>query len=141
MVIPVAPTPSSPPPSPEPNLYQLHGAQHQITYSTSGFDGQPHFTYQDATQALHFTGNQIRTAATEIGTLVTVTIHLTVDVGSTTFTLLVPTVRLGQSQQVPIRTIGITTLHRTSIAPQLLHGQTEISTAISLSGTAEVVTF
>jgi hypothetical protein len=139
MVVPAAaPSPAS---SPEPNLYQLQGAQHHITYSTTGFDGKPHFTYQDAAQALHFTGDQIRTAASEIGTLVSVTIHLTVDAGSTTFTLVVPAVRLGQSQQVAIQTLGITTLHRFSIVPQLLHGQTETSTAISLTGTAEVVAF
>jgi hypothetical protein len=136
MVVPAAPTPA---PSFAPNTYQLHGAQHQITYVTSGFDGKPHFTYQDASHALHFTGDQIRTVATEIGTLVSVTILLTVDAGSTTFTLLVPTVKLDQTRHASIRTIGITTLHRSSIAPQLLHGQTEVSTAISLTGTARAI--
>src|SRR5262249_4278839 len=58
-----------------PNLYQLQGKHLHVSYSTSGFDGRPHFTYQDAHQNLNFAGDDIRTVQTEIGTLVTVTIR------------------------------------------------------------------
>src|SRR5437763_15468584 len=87
-----------------PDLYSLHGDQLRITYSTTSFDGKPRFDYQDATQIHSFEGDQIRTATTEIGMLVTVTLCRSIDRGSTTFTLLVPTVNLGSSQQVPIDT-------------------------------------
>jgi hypothetical protein len=133
-----APT-STPPPTP--NLYQLQGPHLHLTYATSGIDGKPHLTYQDAQQALHFTGDQIRTTATEIGTLVTVTIRLTVDAGSTSFTLLVPHVNLDQGRQAPIVTEGITTLHRFSLFPPANHGQTALYTVVSLTGTAQAVVF
>jgi len=90
---------------------------------------------------LHFTGDQIRTTTTEIGTLVTVTIRLTVDAGSTSFTLLVPHVNLDQGRHAPIVTEGITTLHRFSIFPPANHGQTELYTVIPLTGTAQAVVF
>src|ERR1700686_226513 len=77
-----------------PNHYQLQGDHLHVTYSTTSFGGKPQLSYQDASQSLNFTGDQIRKAPTEIGTLVTVTIHLPVDSGSTSFTLLVPAVNL-----------------------------------------------
>ncbi len=127
--------------APAPNLYQLYGDQLRITYATSGFDGKAHFHYQDASQSVHFTGDEIRTAASEISTLVTVTIFRTIDAGSSSFTLLIPNVNLDQTNMAHITTIGITTLHRFSIIPLFNRGQTEIPSAIPLSGTAEAVAF
>jgi hypothetical protein len=124
-----------------PDSYQLHGAQLHITYSTTSFVGKPHFVYQDASQTLTFEGDQIRTVTTEIGILVTVTIHRTPDSGSTTFTLLVPTVNLGPSNQASIHTEGITTIHRFSIVPVFNQGQTELYTVTPLTGTASFVVF
>jgi len=124
-----------------PDFYQLHGAQLHITYSTTSIDGKPRFGYQDASQTLTFEGNQIRTVTTEIGILVTVTIHSTPDSGSTTFTLLVPTVNLGPSNQASIHTEGITTIHRFSIVPAFNRGQTESYTVTPLTGTASLVFF
>jgi hypothetical protein len=125
----------------KPNLYDLHGHHLHITYSTTSIDGKPRFQYHDNFQTLEFSGDQIRTLDSEIGTLVTVTIRLTPDLGSTTFTLLVPQVNLNQSTQAQITTFGVTTLHRFSIAPQLDQGQTEHYTVAELSGTATVVAF
>lgn len=124
-----------------PDFYQLHGSQLHITYSTTSFDGKPRFVYQDASQTLTFEGDQIRTAITEIGVLVTVTTRMTVDSGSTTFTLLVPTVNLGPSDQASIHTEGITTIHRFSIVPAFNQGQTESYTVMPLTGTASLVVF
>jgi hypothetical protein len=124
-----------------PNLYQLHGSHLSITYSTTGIDGKPHLAYHDAVRLLHFTGDQIRSVTTEIGTLVTVTILLTVDAGSTTFTLLVPHVNLDQTNQAHISTEGITTRHRFSIFPLADLGQTQVYTVTPLTGTARLVTF
>jgi hypothetical protein len=124
-----------------PNLYDLHGHHLHITYSTTSIDGKPRFQYHDQSQALQFSGDQIRTLDSEIGTLVTVTIHLTPDFGSTSFTLLVPKVNLDPSNHAHITTFGVTTLHRFSIAPQLDRGQTEHYTVAELSGTAALVAF
>jgi hypothetical protein len=124
-----------------PDLYQLRGAQLHITYSTTSFVGKPSFVYQDATQTLTFEGDQIRTVATEIGTLVTVTLRMTTDSGSTSFTLLVPRVNLGSSHQAPIHTEGITTLHRFSVVPAFNQGQTELYTVTPLTGTASFIDF
>ena len=125
----------------QPNLYELSGGGINVTYSTSGIGGQPHFTYHDALQVKNFTGNQITTLQTSIGTLVTVTIHLTVDSGSTTFSVLLPNVNLptGPFGSASITAEGITTLHRFSIFQ--LQGQTEIYTVTAMHGTARHVLF
>lgn len=129
----------------EPNFYQVHGHVHggqlTVTYSTSGFDGKPHFTYQDAFLTLQFTGNEITRESTELGTLVSVFIVRTIDAGSTTFTLLVPRVNLDQGHHAPIETEGITTVHRFSIFPQADHGQTDLYSVTRLTGTARLVEF
>lgn len=124
-----------------PNLFQVHNANLHISYSTSGIDGQPHFHYQDASQSLDFTRDQVRAETTGIGTLVSVRIRTTVDSGSTSFSLLVPTVNLHANQSATIHTIGITTVHRFSIIPALNTGQTELYSAVVLTGTAQHVVF
>ena len=103
-----------------PNLFRLHGTNLQVIYSTSGFDGKPHLQYHDVFQTLHFSGDQIRTLPSEIGTLVTVTIRMTVDTGSTVFTLLVPHVNLEDESNTPVNitTYGFTTIRRFSIVQE-----------------------
>jgi hypothetical protein len=125
----------------QPNLFELDGQNLHVTYSTTGIDGQPHLSYHDNRISLNFRGDQIRTDGTEVGTLVTVTLFATPDAGSTTFSLLVPRVNLDSSGHATIRTVGITTLHRTSIAPQFLFGQLERYTVVTLHGTASMVDF
>lgn len=119
-----------------PNLYRLQGGHVHVTYSTSGV---PHFTYQDAKQTLQFSGQQIQTSSTSIGTLVTVTIRMTVDTGSTSFTLLVPKVNLKPGKAAAISTVGITTSHKFSVVPMMNEGQVELYTTTALSGTAAVM--
>src|SRR5215471_11397199 len=109
---------------PTPNLYKLSGGHLQITYSTSGKDGKPHFSYQDGNQTLSFTSSQISETKTEIGTLLSVTIHKTVDTGSTSFTVLLPNVRLaGPSYTSQIHALGITTVHKFAVVQAANHGQ------------------
>ena len=125
-----------------PNIYQLHGHHLSVTYSTGDLGSIKSLEYHDVFQTLIFKGDQIRTVVSEIGTLVTVTIRLTVDSGSTSFTLLVPTVNLpGPNTHAHITTEGITTLHRFSINPKLNQGQTELYTVTQLTGTAEAIPF
>lgn len=124
-----------------PNLYQLSGSGLHVTYATSGFDGQPHFHYQDSQHNLTFAGNQIRTVASDAGTLVSVTIQLTVDAGSTTFSVLIPRVNLNSGETGHVRTEGILTVHRFSIVPAFLHGQLDAYAVKPLKGTAQHVLF
>lgn len=122
-----------------PNLYQLQGAQLSIAYATGVAEGLGPFFYQDPHQTLTFPENELRIVATEIGTLVTVTLHraTVLNLGSTTFTLLVPDVNLEGEfpHPVSIQTIGITTLHRPALPP-FNRGQTEVYTTTQLTGTA-----
>ncbi len=125
-----------------PNLYSLSGGHLHIGYSTTSIEGQPRFAYNDGAQTVSFRGSQIRQTKTEIGTLVSVTIRMTVDSGSTTFTTLLPAVDLGpQHPPAQIRACGITTVHKFSVAPAANQGQKETYTTTELSGTASLVFF
>lgn len=124
-----------------PDVYDLTGGQLHITYATTSKDGRPYFSYQDGSQKLSFKGADIRQDKSEIGTLVTVIMRRTVDTGSTTFTLLVPTVRLKESSPAEVHTYGITTVHKFSVIPAMNMGQIESYTSTELSGTAEMVMF
>ncbi len=121
------------------NTFDLQGHNLHVNYSSTSFGGFPLLTYQDSTQTLDFARDQIRTVNSEIGALVTVTIARTIDRGSTSFTLLVPTVNLGASNVAHINTDGITTIHRFAVNPDLIQGQVEIYSITKLSGTATFV--
>ncbi|HEY6249832.1 MAG TPA: hypothetical protein VI685_07705 [Candidatus Angelobacter sp.] len=124
-----------------PDVYELTGGQLHVTYTTTSKNGQPYFSYQDGSQNLSFKGKEIRQVKSEFGTLVTVTIHMTVDAGSTMFTLLVPSVRLEEFSPAQIHTVAITTAHKFSVIPAMNLGQTETYTTTELSGTAKMVMF
>ena len=120
----------------QPTNWILNGGGIHVRYSTAG----PHFHYQDSFRVLNFTGAGIRVVPVpDIGTLVSVTIHLTVDSGSTTFTVLLPLVNLPAPPLLPVpvrvTTEGITTIHHFSI-PIFTDGQQEFYTVTPLTGTA-----
>jgi hypothetical protein len=121
----------------KPTMYELHGAGIHVSYSTTSISGQPLLTYHDASQVKNFSGDQINIVPTEIGSLVTVVIHLTVDSGSTTFSLLIPNVTLPPSNVANITAEGITTMQKFSIPPPV--GQTQFYTIHTLQGTASFV--
>ena len=86
-----------------PNLYQLQGAGIHVTYSAGGFGGGLNLTYQDANGSQSFSDDQITVTQTPIGVVVTVTIRRTIDTGSTSFSVLIPTVNLaGPGQAAPV---------------------------------------
>jgi hypothetical protein len=122
------------------NLYELSGGGIQVSYSTSSITGQPLFNYHDGSQVKNFSGNEIQTVESVLGNLVTVFLIRTVDSGSTTFTLLIPSVNLPPSNSAPIATQGITTLHKFSIVGPH-NGQREFYTVQPLQGTASFVVF
>ena len=55
-----------------PNLFSLSGGGLTVSLALSGFDGKPHFSYQDSHQSLNFSGDDIAIEETALGTLVTV---------------------------------------------------------------------
>jgi hypothetical protein len=123
-----------------PNLFQLQGGGIHISYASTGIAGKPTFSYQDVHVSKSFNGDEIDVAETPIGRLVTVILRLTVDLGSTSFSVLIPTVNLASAtDHAYIHTEGITTVHRFSIAPSTLRGQTELYHFTPMSGTAQHV--
>ena len=109
----------------------------QVSYSVGG----PHLHYHQGPVLKDFAGKDVRVVEVpDLGTLVSVTIHMTIDSGSTTFTLLLPHVNLpappALPAAVPVTTDGITTLHRFSTVLALQHGQQESYSVTPLQGTA-----
>lgn len=126
----------------EPNLFLLTGKDTQITYSASSFTGQPQLHYQDHQRNLSFTGDQIRSLDTEIGSLITVNLEDIPDFRTITLTLLLPTINLGELREISFATQAILTTHHTSIGgPQLLKGALQTYRVMQLHGTAKVVEF
>ncbi len=124
------------------NMFDVAGGGLHVSYSTSGIDGKPHMSYQDATRSLSFTGDEIRMMEGDLATVVSVTIVRTVDAGSTSFSLLVPRVNLAAPfGSTSICTDGITTHHAFSIVPAQNLGQRDFYTVTALQGTASHVVF
>jgi hypothetical protein len=97
----------------QPNRFVLQGGVVKVDYATTSFVGQPVLNLTVGTgPTRHFSGSQIRRLNTEIGTLVTVTTAMTVDTGSTSFSVLIPAITLtGISDHVTFTTEAITTSH------------------------------
>jgi hypothetical protein len=125
----------------QPNLFELSGHGVQITYSTSGIDGQPHFNYSGSygpQDSLAFSGPEIRTQQSELGTMVSVTLMRTVDAGNTVLTLLLPSIRLTGETAKPFETLAI--ISKTyGILPH--EGAQPTYHAVKLSGSAQRVFF
>ena len=124
----------------EPNLYVLHGRVLQVTLATTSLTGPPQLTYNDATQALQFTGEEITFEDTVFGRVASVVLTSVPDLGTTTFSLVLPAVNLRAAGAQPITTIGITAVHRTTIAGPP-PGQTTTLQVTLLRGTADDVDF
>lgn len=126
-----------------PNQYHLSGGGLTISYFPDGLGpigpaGATHLVYQDAHRSLRFPANAVRTVdVPDVGTLVSVTIQESIDIGSTSFSLIVPAVHLpqGLGASAHIATDGITTTHRI-LAGAIGHAQTETYVVTPLAGTA-----
>ena len=100
--------------SPNRFVLQSNDGKTKVEYETTSFVGQPvlNLTQGPGGPIRHFAGSQIRTRNTEIGTLVSVTTQMTVDTGSTSFSVLIPAVTLTSvSDQKTISTEAIVTRH------------------------------
>jgi hypothetical protein len=100
----------------QPNEYTLKGGGITIAYVTNGFLGHPTLSYKDHHQALHFKGPEIRVLPTEIGALVSVTLNMTIDAGSTSFSFLIPVIELAdRNAEQKFETVGVRTDHKTAL--------------------------
>jgi hypothetical protein len=100
----------------KPNRYVLQNGDGttKVDYETSNFIGQPilNLTQGPGGPVRHFSGSQIRALDSEIGTLVTVTTQITVDTGSTSFSVLIPAISFaGISDHKKFATEAIVTSH------------------------------
>jgi hypothetical protein len=100
----------------QPNLFRLQGDGTEVIYSTTSITGQPDFSYTGPQGQKQFTGDEIRTCDTELGTEVTVTLNQIADGDTKLFTVLLPAIELDERAAVPIETWGITTTKASSIA-------------------------
>jgi hypothetical protein len=116
------------------SFFQLSGGDIEASYGPVA--GSPVFVYRDRLQSLTFRGDEISTLSTPAGELVSVVIRRTVDTGSTSFSLLLPRVRLDSSAPVPVQTPGIVTVHRFSVIPRFDQGQLDAYEVVTLQGTA-----
>jgi len=66
--------------------------------------------------SLNFSGDEITMEEAELGTLARVIIQRTVDVGFTSFSVVLPRVNLLGTTTVILSTFGVTALHGTTIA-------------------------
>lgn len=123
-----------------PNLYELSGENLTVTFSTTSINGKPRFTFKKGRQTLSFAGDQITSLETNIATLVSVVIARVPDKGVTTFSVLLPVIRLTGSRKQAFRTIGITTVETTTIAGPPKGVQQTYKTTL-LRGSAQLVDF
>lgn len=102
-------------PNIQPNRFVMHSHDNKtrVDYETTSFIGQPVLNLTQGPGPIrHFSGSQIRTINTEIGTIVSVTTHITVDTGSTSFSVLIPAISLtGLGDQKAFSTEAIVTSH------------------------------
>lgn len=109
-----------------PNQYQLSGEGISVAYFPDGFgpvlagpDGPVCMTYQDSAHKLAFRRAEINEVdVPDMGTVLSVVLDRSVDLGDTTFSLLLPSIelpdQLGASTRV--EALGVTTAHRTFLA-------------------------
>jgi hypothetical protein len=98
-----------------PNRYTLQSSDGatKVDYETTGLLGQPSFNLSQGPGPIrHFSGSQIRSIDTEIGSLVSVTTRMTIDQGSTSFSILIPAISLaGAADHEKFTTEATVTTH------------------------------
>lgn len=126
----------------QPNRYSMQSSdgKTKVDYETSGLIGQPSLNLSQGPGPIrHFTGSQVRALNTEIGTLVSVTTHITVDTGSTSFSVLIPAISLNAiSDHQKFTTDAIITNHTGPISVPS-NGVREVYQFLALQGQANFV--
>ena len=124
----------------EANLFELRCDGTSVTYSTTSIDGTPRLSYAGPDGEHSFSGSQITTLPTALGTEVTVTLETVPDLHTITLTVLIPAIRLPEDRQAPFGTLAIRTTNHTTIAgpPE---GPAQTYEALVLHGVAKAVFF
>jgi hypothetical protein len=127
-------------PSLTPNSFQLTADDVQVNYSTTSIDGKPRFTFKKGQKTLDFAGDQISSSTVNIGTLVSVVIAAVPDKSTTTFSILLPAIRLPESRRQAFRTFGIATVTKTTVGGPPV-GPQQTYKNVALRGSARLVAF
>ena len=123
----------------QPNEFTLKGGNLTFTYVKHNFLGQPFVSYTEGGQTKDFFGSAVRVVETGIGTLVTVTTHMTIDTGGTEFSVLLPVIELADTTKTQaFLTDGIVT-HFKGPDSFPLTGVRETYNFISMNGTARFI--
>jgi hypothetical protein len=126
----------------QPNRFELRSndGKTKVDYETTSFIGQPILNLSQGPGPIrHFVGSQIRRVSTEIGTLVSVTTQMSVDTGSTSFSVLIPAITLpAPADRQAFTTEAIVTHHTgpITVPPTGVH---ETYQFISMKGEASFV--
>ena len=122
------------------NLFELSCGGIDVTYSTSSFAGPPQLSYSGPEGELSFSGNEIETLPSALGTEVTVTLDTVPDLHTIDLTLLLPGFKMPAAGEAEFDTLAIKSTHPTTIAgpPE---GADQSYEAIALHGVAKAVDF
>jgi hypothetical protein len=122
-----------------PNQYDLQGQGISIGYSASSIGGKAQLSFKKGRTTLSFTADEISLLDTAIGALITVTIASTPDESVTSFSFLLPAIQLSkESARQSFRTIGITTIRKTTITGPVKCVE-QVYKDVQLRGTARQV--
>lgn len=130
-------------PQTEPNRFELRLGGTTIVYTTSSIAGPPQLSYDNGGETRNFSGDEIETEETGLGTLVTVTLRFIADLQKDTLSLLLPEIHLPASGSSDFTAIVLWTTHRTSIGgPGPVEGPIQVYTCVkTFHGTAQQVSF
>lgn len=123
-----------------PNLFELSYDDIRVTFSTSSFAGPPRFSLSGSKGEHSFSGEEIRTLETELGTEVTVTLETVPDLHTITLTLIVPAISLPPENETTFETVAIFTTNHTTIAGPP-PGPAQTYEVFALNGVAKLVSF
>lgn len=123
------------------NHFVLSGVGIHVVYAPFVEAGLPSFSYQDSQGTQTFRGEGIEVAETMAGKVVSVRIRMTIDSGSTSFSVVVPRVQVPLNGSAPLVTDGITTIHHFSVVQAFNRGQLDVYSVTPLRGTASHVLF
>ena len=121
------------------NLFELSCGDTQITYATSSFAGPPQLSYSGPKGDHGFSGGDIDTSISALGTEVTVTLESIPDLHTLTLTVLIAHVTGEQGDEDPITSAAIFTTNHTTIAGSPPVGQSY--EVLALEGVAKFVVF
>ena len=122
------------------NLFELQCDDTQVTYSTSSIAGKQQLHYVGPEGDLNFSGDEIQTLASALGTEVTVTLESVPDLHTITFTLLLPSFKLDAGGESAFETIAVKTTNHTTIAGPPI-GPAQTYEPVALHGVAKSVDF